>query len=316
VLVKKLVLAISVFAVLVPATSVQAAPVQEFDFQLKDIKPDGRFTVVFTSRTYDTTGGIPPVLKENYLRLPNGAELSREVRKKKYYCDVDRLLKDLQANPDQSRSFYSRVANLTSFINRLKPRRAAADRKALQNAETCQRARVGQGTAQVDARPLFSELIPSEFVMFFGKGTQPGALGSLQIIGMPDEDSPIVKKLPVTVQQTRVPFVLNFLNDPTPDGKYGYKIQFPTGPIAGVNISIAEVNAVTKGLTVKKKKTRCVKRKRGRCVRRKVKKTNVFWFTQPTCPPSGKLSFESFYGYDDVPDITRTIELPCPRFKR
>ena len=314
---KKLVFAITLFALLVPGGAAQAAAVQEFDYQLRDIKPDGRFTVVFTSRTYDDSGGIPPVVRESYQRLPLGAELARDVRKKKYYCDVDRLLKDLQANPEGSRPFFSRVTNLTSFIKKLKPRKAAADRKALQNAEACQRGRLGQGTAQVDARPLFSELIPSEFVMFFGKGTQPGALASIQILGMPDEDSAIVKKLPVTVQQTRVPFVLNFFNDPTPDGKYGYKLQFPTGPIAGVNISISEVNAVVKGLTVKKKKTTCLKRKRGRCVRRKVKKTNLFWFTQPDCPPSRTLSFQAFYGYDDPqPDITREVTLPCPRFSR
>jgi hypothetical protein len=314
---KKLILVLSLLAFLVPVGIAQATAVQEFDYQLRDIKPDGRFTVVFTSRTYDDSGGIPPVLRESYQRLPKGGELVRDVRKKKYYCDVERLLKDLQANPDSSRSFYSRVANLKSFINRLKPRRAAADRKALQNAEACQRGRVGQGTAQVDVRPLFGELIPSEFVMFFGKGTLPGALASLQILGMPDEDSPIVKGLPVSVQQTRVPFILNFFNDPTPDGKYGYRIQFPTGPVQGLNISIAEVHAVVKGLTVKKRKTSCLRRKRGRCVRKKTKKTNVFWFTQPPCPPSRKLSFQAFYGYDDPqPDITREVELPCPRFSR
>jgi hypothetical protein len=313
--VKKLVLAISLLALLVPAGAAQAAAVQEFDYQLRDIKPDGRFTAVFTSRTYDDTGGIPPVLRENYQRLPKGAELSREVRKNKYYCDVEKLLKDLQANPEPGR-FASRVANLKPFIKKLKRSRAAADRKALENAERCERGRVGDGTAQVDARPLLQDLIPSVFFMFLGKGTQPGALASLQILGMPDENSSIVKNLPVTVQQTRVPFILNFFNDPTPDGKYGYRIQFPTGPVAGINISIAEVRAEVRGITVKKKKTTCAKRKRGRCVRKKVKRTNVFWFTRPECPPSGKLSFEAFYGYDSVPDITRTIELPCPQFRR
>lgn len=313
---KKLVFAISLIAFLVPVGAAQATAVQEFDYQLRDIKPDGRFTVVFTSRTYDDSGGIPPVLRNSYQRLPKGAELTRDVRKKKYYCDAERLLKDLQANPE-SKPFYNRLTNLTSFINRLKPRRAAADRKALQNAEGCQRGRLGQGTAQVDVRPAFSELIPSEFVMFFGKGTQPGALASVQIIGMPDEDSSIVKGLPVSVQQTRIPFVLNFFNDPTPDGKYGYRLQFPTGPVQGLNISIAEVNAVVKGLTVKKKKTSCQRRRGGRCVRKKVKRTNVFWFTQPVCPPSRTLSFQAFYGYDDPqPDITREVELPCPRFSR
>jgi hypothetical protein len=39
--------------------------------------------------------------------------------------------------------------------------------------------------------------------------------------------------------------------------------------------------------------------------------------TTPRCPPSGKLSFLGFYGDDDpIPDITRTVELSCPGFRR
>ena len=131
---------------------------------------------------------------------------------------------------------------------------------------------------------------------------------------MPDENSAVVKRLPSTVQQTRVPLALNLFNEPT-EGKYGYKLVLPTGPIAGLNISLAEVRAEARGLTLKKKKVTCIKRKHGRCVRKKVKRTTVFWITPPTCPPSGKLSFLGFYGYDDpIPDITKTLEIPCPSF--
>ena len=84
---KRILLAVAVLAVLVPISVAQAEPVQEFSFQLKDVKPDGRFTVVFTSRTYDTTGGVPPVLKQNFIRVPAGAKFSKEFLKKKYYCD-------------------------------------------------------------------------------------------------------------------------------------------------------------------------------------------------------------------------------------
>jgi hypothetical protein len=107
---------------------------------------------------------------------------------------------------------------------------------------------------------------------------------------------------------------MNFFDEPT-EGKYGYKFVVPTGPIAGLNISIAEVRAVVRGTSLEKKKVTCSKRKRGRCVRRKVKKANVFWMAPPTCPPSGKLSFLGFFGYDDpIPDITKTVELSCPNF--
>jgi hypothetical protein len=309
---KRILLAAALLGLLVPLATAQAEAVQEFSYQVKDVKPDGRFTVVFSSRTYDTTGGIPPVLKENYQRLPAGAVLRKEFLKKKFRCDVDKLLDDLLFAPENNILFARRLDKLAATIKRVKSRWS---KKQLKNAQICAAARIGQGTAQVDARPLFNELIPSVFFMFLGKPTIPGAVASLQILGMPDESTDIVKRLPTTVQATRVPFVGNFVNEPTA-GKYGYKLVLPTGPIAGINISLAEIRATVKGLTITKKKTTCTKKRRGKCVKRKVKKTNIFWFTQPTCPASGKLSFESYYGYDDPqPDITKTVELSCPNFK-
>lgn len=309
---KRIVFASSVLALLVPAAAL-AYPVQEFSGGVKDIKPDGRFTLVYSSRTYDTTGGVPPLLRENYLRIPLGSVIRKEFLKKKYQCDADKLLKDLQAAPEQSVQFARRVDKLAATIRRIRSR---LSRKALRNAETCSRSRIGEGTAQVDARPVYDELIPVVFYMFLGKGTQKGAVASLQIIGMPDENSADVKELPITVRQTRVPLVVNIFNEPT-EGKYGYKLVLPTGPIAGLNISLAEVKAEAPGITLKKKKVTCIERKRGRCVGKKVKKTTaVFWFTAPKCPPSGKLSVLAFYGYDDpIPDITKTLEFPCPNFK-
>jgi hypothetical protein len=308
---KRIPFALTVLALLVPAAAL-AYPVQEFNFQAEDIKPDGRFTVVYSSRTYDTSGGIPPALRESYLRLPLGAVIRKEFLKKKYYCDAGKLLKDLQAAPEQNVQFARRVDKLAATIKRIRPR---LDQKALRNAETCTRSRIGEGTAKLDARPVYDELIPSVFYMFLGRGTQKGAVVSAQIIGMPDENSAVVKELPTTVRQTRVPLAVNLFNEPA-EGKYGYKAVLPTGRIAGLNISIAEVRAVLRGLTLKKKKVTCSKRKHGRCVRKKVKKTNVFWFTVPKCPPSGKLSFLGFYGYDDpIPDITKTVEVSCPNFK-
>ena len=308
---KKIVFAFAVLALLVPAAAL-ADPVQEFSFQVKDIKPGGRFTVIYSSRTYDSSGGIPPVVRENYLRLPLGAVVRKEFLEKKYYCDAGKLIKDLQAAPEQSMQFARRVDKLAATIKRIRSR---LDQKALRNAETCSRSRLGEGTAQLDARPLFDELIPSVFYVFLGKGTQPGAVASMQIIGMPDENSGVVKRLPINVQQTRVALVVNFSNEPT-EGKYGYKAVLPTGRIAGVNVSIAAVRAVFRGITLKKKKVTCIKRNRGQCVRKRVKKTTVFWVTTPRCPPSGKLSFLGFYGYDDpIPDITRTVELSCPSFR-
>ena len=309
---KKTLLAAALLGLLVPLAVVQADVVQEFSYQVRDVKPDGRYTVVFSSRTYDTSGGAPPVLRQNFQRLPAGAAIRKDFLKKKFYCDADRLLDDLVFAPENKILFAKRLDKLGSTIKRVKSRWT---RRQLENAEICARARIGQGTALVDARPLFAELIPSVFFMFLGKGTQPGAVASIQIIGMPDETTDIVKGLSATVRATRVPFVLNFFNEPTA-GKYGYKLMLPTGPIAGINISIAEVRAVVKGLTLTRKKAICLLRKRGKCAKKRVTKTSVFWFTQPACPPSGRISFESFYGYDEpTPDIIKTVELPCPSFR-
>ena len=42
----------------------------------------------------------------------------------------------------------------------------------------------------------------------------------------------------------------NFLNDPTQDGRYGYKVLLPTGRINGLNISIAEASGTVPGITI------------------------------------------------------------------
>ena len=42
------------------AASASAEPVQDFGVQLKDVTADGRYTIVFTSNSFDTTGDAPP----------------------------------------------------------------------------------------------------------------------------------------------------------------------------------------------------------------------------------------------------------------
>jgi hypothetical protein len=310
--VKRILVALAALAVLVPISIAQAEPVQEFSFQLRDVKRDGRFTVIFTSRTYDTTGGVPPVLKQNFIRIPVGAIFRKQFLNRKYYCDGSKLLDSLRLNPEPNVKFYRRMENLKALARKL--RRFPSERKNVRNIETCIKSKVAQGNVQVDARPFINELIPARIYLFFGKGTAPGAKASFQIIGVPDEDAAVVRNIPV-VRDTRVALAANWFDEPT-EGKYGYKLVLPVGPIQGVNISVAEVKVTTKGLTIKKKKSTCQRRRGGRCVKRKVKRSNIFWFTEPKCPSSGKLSFLAFYGYDDPqPDITKTVELPCPKFR-
>ena len=49
-----------------------ADPVQEVNVQLQNIKPDGRYSVVFSANSYDTTGAPPPLVTKNTVRLAVG----------------------------------------------------------------------------------------------------------------------------------------------------------------------------------------------------------------------------------------------------
>ncbi|MGB2711109.1 MAG: hypothetical protein WBC33_06295 [Conexibacter sp.] len=310
-----LVVVMAVFSLLLAAGAASAEPVQQFSFQLTKIKSDGRFTLIFLARTYDTTGGVPPELLSNYLRIPAGAKLRPEFLNKRWFCDGpalrDALNRDLE---DSDKPFADRVANLKPFIAKLRKSTSKRDKRALANALTCDRARIGSGTAQIDARAsiaALTDLIPSKFSLFFSKPTVPGALAGFTVVGAADANAAIVKRYPI-VEAVHVALTANFFDEPTPDGLYGYRLQLPSSNVNGFKVSIAELRVVNTGLTILK--GTCLKKnKNGRCTK-KQKKT-IFWFTQPDCPPSGRISFLSFFEYaDPQPDITKTLTLACPNF--
>jgi hypothetical protein len=269
-------------AAFVAAATAWAEPVQEFSFELRDVKPDGRFTVLYTQRSYDTTGGIPTQPNEFHLRLPAGAKLRREFLRKSVLCDTKRL--------DKTR-----------------------------DPKSCRRSQVGTGRVLVDARPFITEQIPADLWLFLAKGTTRKAVASLAILGKQDQSAPVVRDIPV-VRDFRAPLVFtNLLDQPTKDGRYGYKLVFgnsPTGGGTGAGFSIAETRVVNRGFTLTRRSAACVRRRGDRCVKRKLERKRLFWFTPPRCPPSGKVSFEAFFGYQSLPDVVRTTELPCPRFVR
>lgn len=300
---------------IVATTVAQADVVQQVSFQLQNIKPDGRFTLLFSAHTFDTTGAVPPQPTESYLRLPVGATLRKEFLNKSYFCDGkalrDALDRDLL---DSGTPFTKRVADLRPFIKRLSKSKSPVDRRALANAEACQRGRLGSGTAQIDARDAIKALtdpLPAKFSMFLSRPAIKGGIAGFTVIGAADESSPIVKRTPIVAN---VHTVLNatFLNDPTPDGLYGYKLELPVGPVNGFSVSIAELSVTTTGLTILK--GTCLKQgKHGTCVKKQ--KQTIFWFTKPKCPPSGQISIQSFYAYaPPQPNITKTVPIACPKF--
>ena len=304
--VKRLVAAFALLAALSVVAVAHGAVVQQFDFQIKDVKPDGRYTVVFSSRSFDAAGGVPDTLTQSYVRLPKGAVLRRQFANRKYYCDLKKFV-------DMLRVAHPNPPHFNDLVNQTLRGKHVPPKSANDLIAVCRFAHVGGGTALVDARPFVEQPIPAHFEMFWAKPDK-GATGTFAIVGSADESSPVVAQNP-TIRNTHPLLNVDFVDDPTPDGVYEYKLVLPTGPIAGINVSFAEVHATTQGLTLTRKTTKCVAKIRGRCVKRKVKRTNLFWFTRPSCPPSGQLSFQAFYAYANSPSQTKTIELPCPKFR-
>ncbi len=285
----------------------QGAVVQEFSYQVKDVKSDGRYTVVFNSRSYDPSGGIPDELDELYQRLPKGATVPKAFRKKRFYCDAKKLVDKVRLEKGSGR--------FTPYLEKLLKGKKKPPRTAKDNVAVCRFARIGKGRVLVDARPFEERPIPADLQLFWTKPAR-GAVAAFSIIGIPDERFPVVAENP-TIRETVPTLNANFYSDPTPDGLYDYKLVLPSGPVNGIRVSVAEVNVTVTGLTLVQKKRKCTKRKRGKCVKRKTTTKRIFWFTEPTCPPSGQLSFESFFGYKDpaVQDQFKKVQVPCPKFR-
>jgi hypothetical protein len=303
---KKVALAFGMLVSLGAVAVAQGVVVQDFNFQIKDVKSGGRFTVVFDSHSYDPSGGIPVPLNENYIRIPKGAAVRKQFKQAKYYCQAKKLVDRVRMDKGNGR--------FTPYLDNLLKGKPTPPKNAKSMIKTCRYAQIGTGRVLVDARPYAEDPIPADLRMFWTK-PDPGAAATFSIVGIPDERAPIVANNP-TIRETVPVINASFFSDPTPDGLYDYKLVLPTGPINGIQISVAEVHVTTKGLFLTKKKVTCKKRKHGRCVKKKVKKTSLFWFTQPPCPASGQFSFQAFYGYATDPDEAKTISIPCPKFKQ
>ncbi len=308
-------LALVGLALTAPAV-VQAQPVSNFSFQVTNIKPGGRFTLLFRAQTFDTTGGVPPSPTRFYLRIPKGATLRKEFLSKRFFCDGPKLRTDIDTMDFSGTPFTRRILNLKPFIRMLARQRSKAARRALANAQACDRGRIGGGTARVDGRgvtPKLDRLIDVTFATFFSRGTAPGAIAGFTILGAANEDQEIVKRRTYEVL-TGVHAALNanFVNDPSSDGLYGYRLDLPRSEVNGLRVSLAEINATTYGLSLKRGE--CLRRNaRGKCVKRQ--RRTLFWFTVPPCPSSGVFNIEQTYNYEDPAlNDTKTTQIACPRF--
>jgi hypothetical protein len=301
-------------AAAVGATTAHAEPVQQFSLQLR-AERSGQLAFRLRIRSFDTTGAVPPGPTEAFVRFPAGADIHDAFRGPRWQCDGPALRLALDTRPSPTQ-FADRIKDLRPFIRSLARGRSRSDRAALANARACERSRIGSGTGLIDARnvtPVLADPIPVRYTAFLSRPRSRGAVAAATVLGSADEGAPIVRRYPV-VAGVHVAVVQDIFDDPTPDGRYGLKMLLPTGPIAGFDVSLAEIDVRVRGLKLARGSCVATSR-RGRCTRRQPR--DVYSFVLPACPPDGRLSAQMFSGFaPPLPSLTSTFELPCPRFAR
>ena len=284
--------------VALPAVAVAVAvaePVQQFSVQLKDLTADGRYSVVYTSNAFDTTGEAPPALNEASLRLARGMTIKKEFLRPDRLCDIAKFTGYL---------FQKRPKDITyaQAVDSFPKGSQAIERKLPRSARpivsTCRNTFLGRGTAIVDGRPRYPAPIPAKFSLFLTKPTAKGAIAGIGVVSHYDKSSPIaVNELRYTLLQPI--FVLNVFDDPTPDGQYGYRVRLLTERTSGFRFSVAELRVESKGI-----------------VGQTSRGPRDFWATPPRCPASGQVPFKAEFEYVGGLKTTTAIKVPCPRFRR
>jgi hypothetical protein len=278
--------------------------------QLKDVKPDGRYTIVFTANSFDTSGEPPPLLTSNTVRFAAGVNIRKEFLNRTYQCDVNKL-RDALLSVSEPGYFFKRLDNLAATYTRVKDRLEPDARKM---TETCIRSQIGSGSVVVDARTVgIGDPLPAKLYLYLSKSQAKGSFASFGIFAVLDESRPSVQALG-SLATLKLVFPTDLFNEPSADGLFGYKMVLPTG--SGLRISVAELKVTTPGITKTTVKKTCLTKRKGRCVKSKATTTRQFWLTQPACPASSQVTFRSDYGYETGLATEKTIQVPCPQFQR
>ena len=293
-----------------------ADPVNDFNVQIKDIEPGGSYTIVFTANSYDTTGEQPPQVTSNSLRLASGVTIRPQFLSSRYRCDVTRMRDVLLENPESSPVRSKRFANLAATLERIRDQITPAE---VAIVEKCIRAQIGQGVVVADTRPFIADPVPAKLTLYLSKATEKGAIASIGVLAVLDESSKPYREKRLLRLLGPPAFYANIFNEPSADGRYGYRVALPTPPaglVLDVKISVAEVRVTVPGLTDETKVVRCVRRAGGRCRKTKVTTHRTFWLMQPKCPATSQLGFEASDTYVTGLQTTKKVEVPCPRFQR
>ena len=280
----------------------QGVVVQEFSFQVKDIKKWGAYTVVFSSRSYDPSGGIPDELDQNYLRLPKGATVPKVLRNKKYYCEAKKLVDKVRMDKGSGR--------FTPYLEKLLKGKKKQPKQLEEPDRGVQVRAHRQGPRAGGRAPVRGAADPGRPADVLDQA-RAGAVAAFAIVGIPDETFPVVKENP-TVRETVPTINVNFYSEPTPDGLYDYKLVLPTGPINGIRISVAEVKVTTTGITHTKK---TVHEEAAREVREDQDQAHVLVHRAAVPAQRPAQASRRSTGTRTEPDQLKKVTIPCPDFR-
>ena len=242
------------------AAAVVAEPVQQFDVQIKDVRADGRFSMVFTSNSFDTTGGPLPALADASVRFAKGVAIQPEFLKPGRLCRPGNLRSILLDTQTAGVSYEQMLSDLPRTQRRVNRRLSRESRRLL---DTCRRTFLGKGRFVVDARPLFNDAIPGSLYVFLSEPGVKGAVAGFGILAFYDQDSVVARANSLIAAQQPV-FTVNLFNDPTPDGRYGYRLRLLPENFGRLPFSVAELRVESKGISATSEKRTCATRRDGR----------------------------------------------------
>ncbi len=275
------------------AAPASADPVQQFGVQLKNVRPDGRFTVVFSLNSFDTTGAPPPEIARTTLRVPRGVAIRPSFLRRDRLCDTLRLKTILLNNENDRRGggdYFGLLNDLARTEKRIGPKLRRGDRRML---HTCRRAFLGRGRLLMDGRGAFADPLPGYVWVFLAKPRKPGSIAGFGMLGQTDQESKVIQRSPFLLQQKPRLFA-DIYNDPTPDGRYGYRLTLPRFKVSLLSFSVAELRLVVTGAT----------------------QDGRFWAQlPPRCPANGNLEFRADYRYVGGKRQRTTVAMPCPRYR-
>ena len=140
-------------AAMFPVPSARADLVGQFDAAIRNIRTWGGYTVVASTRVYETSGGPAPQLASAVVHFPRGASLRHNFLTKRFFCDPATLQKD----PDPA---------------------------------LCKNAQFASGTLLLDARPAFTDPIPADVNLFLAKAGGNGASATVVALVKSNQKSP------------------------------------------------------------------------------------------------------------------------------